>query len=167
MQVTSKIEAAVEAVSTSAPAEAVPQLSAFQELRARRAQERVQEQAAYQVAAIAASLGILGLATFAVSYRIIWHLQEGAGFPVEEMAGTLFLTLGGMVSVQISRACTPPAGIPAIPVLGDASGTSARSTKSPLLSFKSSRSPLVTVSLSADRHGDVRSLGAQGAVARL
>jgi len=66
-----------------------------------RKQQRLKERAVYQVAAIAASVGVISLAIFATYYRISWHLNNGDYFPYEELAGTLLLVLGGMVGMEM------------------------------------------------------------------
>lgn len=72
-----------------------------EEARRVRAQERVQQRATYQFAAIAASSLVISLAIFATYYRISWHLSHGEEFPYEELASTLLLAMGGMVGMEM------------------------------------------------------------------
>lgn len=68
--------------------------------RIQRRRERVREQTIYQIAAVAATVGIGALATFATYYRIAWHLHHGDSFPYVELEATLLLVCGGMVGME-------------------------------------------------------------------
>jgi len=63
--------------------------------------QRKREQASYQFAALAATTGIVALATFATYYRIAWHLDHDDKFPYLELASTLLLVAGGMVGMEM------------------------------------------------------------------
>jgi beta-carotene 3-hydroxylase len=63
--------------------------------------QRKREQASYQFAALAATTGIVALATFATYYRIAWHLDHDDMFPYLELASTLLLVAGGMVGMEM------------------------------------------------------------------
>ena len=71
-----------------------------QQRLARRA-ERQRHAATYQAAAIAATVGIGGLAVFATYHRIAVHLQHGEDFPVAELAATLALACGGAIGMEM------------------------------------------------------------------
>lgn len=68
--------------------------------RIQRRRERVREQAAYQTAAVAATVGVGALAIFATYYRIAWHLHHGDPFPSAELGSTVLLVFGGMVGME-------------------------------------------------------------------
>lgn len=63
--------------------------------------QRKREQAYYQFAALAATTGVIALATFATYYRIAWHLDHDDAFPYMELASTLLLVAGGMVGMEM------------------------------------------------------------------
>lgn len=75
------------------------------------------EQASYQLAAIAATSGVLTLAIVATYLRFQWHHDED--IPWEEVVGTLALVAGGVVSQPQTRGaflCSDaPRSIPASP----------------------------------------------------
>ena len=71
------------------------------------------QQTIYKVSAIAASLGVTALAIAAVHYRFSWHAREGGAFPTLEACATLLLTIGGVVSTFVCRACSAAAVEPA------------------------------------------------------
>ncbi len=56
------------------------------------------EQLTYQVSAIAASVGVTGLAILATYLRFDWHLMDEGEMPWGELLGTLTLVAGGVVS---------------------------------------------------------------------
>lgn len=56
------------------------------------------EQLTYQVAAIAASAGVIALAVAATYFRFDWHMEESQDIPWVEIAATLTLVAGGAVS---------------------------------------------------------------------
>ena len=86
---------------TPTPPEEDPAAAALRQQRLQRRQDRVREQAAYQVAAIAATAGFGALAVFATYSRITWHLHNGDAFPVEELGATVLLALGGAVGMEM------------------------------------------------------------------
>ncbi len=55
----------------------------------------------YRGSAIAASVLLLSVATFATYARIAWHLREAGEFPVLDLAATLLLVAGGMVGMEM------------------------------------------------------------------
>lgn len=69
--------------------------------RLQRAEARKREQATYQVAAIAASLGVTALAGGATYYRIMWHMHNGDAFPWLELASTLALVAGAAFGMEM------------------------------------------------------------------
>lgn len=58
------------------------------------------EQLTYQASAIAATVGVTGLAILATYLRFDWHLSDSGEMPWEELAGTLALVAGGVVSIR-------------------------------------------------------------------
>lgn len=65
------------------------------------------EQMVYKVSAIAATVGVTSLAIVATWLRFSWHLQTDGEVPWVEMAATLTLVAGGMVSLMTGagRSC--------------------------------------------------------------
>ena len=93
------VSASKEDFSIASPTEANDQLDKRHEVRSRR-QQRLREQATYKAAAMAASIGVMSLASFATYYRIWWHLDQGEAFPYVELASTLALVCGGMTFME-------------------------------------------------------------------
>jgi hypothetical protein len=58
---------------------------------------RRREQLTYQVSAIAASVGVTGLAILATYLRFAWHVADEGSMPWAELVGTLALVAGGAV----------------------------------------------------------------------
>eukprot|EP00850_Spirogloea_muscicola_P018727 SM000175S03274 [mRNA] locus=s175:37064:39491:+ [translate_table: standard] len=58
------------------------------------------ERAVYFIAAIASSIGFLGLACGAVIYRFVSQMQAGGDVPYVEIAGTFSLAIGAAVGME-------------------------------------------------------------------
>ena len=74
--------------------------AALQRLAARK-QQRESEAAVYKGSAIAATVLLTSVATFATYARIKWHMEGGGDFPVVDLAATLLLVFGGMVGMEM------------------------------------------------------------------
>jgi beta-carotene 3-hydroxylase len=100
----SSLEAALE-VARDPPAAAPRESSeeaALRAARAERAAARLRERATYQFAAIAATAGVVSLATVATYARVQWHMAAGdAAVPWAELAAQLALALGGAVGMEM------------------------------------------------------------------
>lgn len=57
------------------------------------------EQQFYKLAAVAATLGVTGLAILATYLRFYWHLRDAGEMPWGELVATLALVGGGVVRV--------------------------------------------------------------------
>ncbi|KAJ9506738.1 hypothetical protein QJQ45_006012 [Haematococcus lacustris] len=68
---------------------------------AERRARRKREQLSYQAAAIAASIGVSGIAIFATYLRFAMHMTVGGAVPWVEVAGTLLLVVGGALGMEM------------------------------------------------------------------
>jgi len=66
-----------------------------------RRQQRQREQQFYKLAAVAASLGVSGLAILATYLRFYWHLRDAGEMPWGELAGTVALVAGGVFGMEM------------------------------------------------------------------
>lgn len=55
----------------------------------------------YRFSAIAASVLVLSIAIVATYYRFQWHFGEDSEVPMDEVAATLLLVFGGIVSICV------------------------------------------------------------------
>ena len=72
----------------------------FRKLQKKQRNPNDREQLVYKFSAIAATVGIVALAAFAVHARFSWMREEG-DVPATEAAATMLLALGGMVRYWI------------------------------------------------------------------
>nr|AEN25578.1 beta carotene hydroxylase [Dunaliella salina] len=66
-----------------------------------RRRKRQREQQLYKLAAVAASLGVTGLAILATYLRFYWHIQDVGEMPWGELWATLALVGGGMFGMEM------------------------------------------------------------------
>jgi hypothetical protein len=57
------------------------------------------EQLTYQASAIAATIGVTGIAILTTYLRFEWHLEEDGQMPWLELLATLILVAGGVVRI--------------------------------------------------------------------
>lgn len=88
-------------VQVETVAEQAEPLTAFQQARLERQQQRAREALTYQFSAIVSATGVISLAVAATYLRFYWHLKEEGSFPWDEMYGTLLLVAGGVIGMEM------------------------------------------------------------------